>query len=172
MGNWPLIAVYLGAIVVANLTVALASDAWRPTVVLVNGLVLIALDLTSRDRLHEAWAGRGLFWRMGALILIGSLLSYSVNGAAGPVALASCAAFAAAALADAGVYHLLHGRSWLVKANGSNAVSGLVDSAAFLCGIAYAGMLPWALVPALVGAQWAAKIIGGALWSWVLRGKR
>lgn len=169
LGSWPLIGLYLAAIVLANLTVALAPPLWRPAVVIANALLLVALDLTTRDALHDAWRGRGLLWRMAALILAGSLLSFLLAGEAGPAALASCAAFGAAAVCDAAIYHRLRGRAWLVRANGSNVVSALVDSAVFLCGLAAFGLLPWRSVALLVLAQWLAKTAGGALWALVLR---
>ena len=165
MKNYPLIAMYLSAIVLANLTVALAPPAWRGSVVLVNAFLLVALDLVARDHLHDAWQGRGLLWRMGALVVCGSVLSYALNASAGPIALASCAAFGLAAATDALVYGALGRRPWLVRANGSNAVGALVDSAVFLSLLASYGLLPWGAVPWLVAGQWLAKTCGGALWS-------
>lgn len=168
LGSWPLIAAYLAAIVLANLTVAMVPPAWRGSVVLVNGFILVALDLVARDRLHDAWRGK-LTLRMGALILAGSVLSYLVSSAALPIALASCAAFGLASLADALVYGALRRRPWLVRANGSNVVSAAIDSAVFLGGLALAGLLPWPAVLPLVLGQWLVKVAGGLLWSAVLR---
>lgn len=165
----PFVGTYLGAIVLANLTVALAPAEWRGSVVLINSLVLIALDLTAGDRLHEAWRGRGLVWRMALLILAGSALSFALNGAAGPVALASLVAFALSATSDRLTYAVLHRHGWYVRVNGSNAVSALIDSAAFLSGLALAGLLPWQSVPLLICGQFAAKLLGGAVWSMLLR---
>lgn len=155
-----LIAVYLAAIVAANLLVA----TFGPAVSIVNAFVLIALDLTSRDRLHEAWAGRGLAWRMAALIAAGSALSYALNRSAGPIALASLAAFAVSATVDALAYHLLRGRSWAMRVNGSNVLSAAADSLVFPA-LAFGWPLLW---PIVIG-QFAAKTIGGALWAAVLR---
>ena len=98
-----LVAAYLVAIVLANLSVA----AWGPSVAIVNAFLFIALDLTSRDALHSAWRGRSLAWRMAALIATGSLLSYALNRSAGPIALASFVAFAVSAALDTLVYHFL-----------------------------------------------------------------
>ena len=155
-----LIAVYLAAIVAANLLVA----TFGPAVSIVNAFLLIALDLTSRDRLHAAWAGRGLAWRMAALIVAGSAISYLLNHSAGPIALASLAAFAASATVDALVYHLLRRRTWLVRANGSNVLSAAIDSLVFPI-LAFGWPPLWAIV---IG-QFAAKTIGGALWAALLR---
>ena len=103
MRSVTLIALYLAAIVAANLSVAV----WGPSMAVVNAFVFIALDLTTRDHLHEAWRGRGLAWKMGALIAAGSALSYALNAGAGRVALASLVAFAASASLDALVYAAL-----------------------------------------------------------------
>lgn len=160
-----LIGMYLAAIVAANLTVAY----FGAGVAIVNAFVFIALDLTSGDRLHEAWHGRGLAWKMALLILAGSGLSYALNMGAGPVALASLAAFGVAASLDRLCYQLLGQRSYLVKVNGSNLVSAAADSAIFLSVLAGLGGLPWALVPALALGQFVAKVLGGALWAWLLQ---
>lgn len=153
-----LVGLYLAAIVAANLTVTL----FGPSVVVVNALVLVALDLVARDRLHEAWHGRHLWPKMAMLIVAGSLLSWLLNRNAGPIALASCAAFALAGAADALVYTWLHDHPWWQKVNGSNAVSATVDSVVFIS-LAF-GWLPWLML-----AQTAAKILGGAVWAYVLR---
>lgn len=156
-----LIGIYLAAIVAANLAVA----TFGPSITVVCAFLFIALDLTARDRLHEAWHGRGLVWKMGALIGAGSLLSYLLNASAGPIALASFVAFAAAGAADALVYAGLRDRAYLVKVNGSNVVSAAVDSVVFPA-LAFGLPLLW---PIVVG-QFVAKTLGGALWAVVLRG--
>lgn len=182
----PFIAAYLVAIVLANLAVTLAPAEWRAAVVTLNSLLLIALDLTAGDRLHEAWRWREMdirvtrpqfaIWvtlsgtialplRFGLLIAAGSLLSYALNGAAGPVALVSCVAFALSATSDRLIYGALYRYGWYARVNGSNIVSALADSTTFLGGLALFGLLPWSSVPILVAAQWMAKVAGGAFWS-------
>lgn len=157
-----LVIIYLGAIVTANLLVA----TFGPSISIANAFLFIGLDLTCRDRLHEAWHGRGLWWKMALLIGAGSLLSWLVDGAAGPIALASCASFAASASVDALCYHLLRDRAYLVKVNGSNVVSAAVDSVVFPA-LAFGWPLLWLIV---IG-QFVAKVAGGAIWSLVLRGR-
>ena len=121
------ILLYLIAIVAANLTVA-----WfGPSVTIINAFLFIGLDLTSRDKLHDAWHGRGLLWKMALLIASGSILSWIFNKDAGPIALASFIAFAFANAADAITYHLLKEKAKLLKINGSNVVSAAVDSLVF-----------------------------------------
>lgn len=154
-----LVTAYLVAIVLANLSVA----AWGPGVAIVNAFLFIALDLTSRDALHSAWQGRGLAWKMAALIATGSLLSYALNRAAGPIALASFVAFAVSAALDTVAYHLLRERTHLLRVNGSNVVSAAADSLIFPA-LAFGLPLLW---PIVLG-QFAAKVAGGALWAWVL----
>jgi queuosine precursor transporter len=154
-----LVGMYLGAIVAANLTVA-----WfGPAVAIVNAFVFIAFDLTSGDRLHEAWHGRGLVYKMAALILAGSLLSYAIDGAAGPIALASFVAFAVSASLDRLVYALLGKRGYLVKVNGSNLVSSCADSIIFPT-LAFGVFMPW-----LILAQFVAKVAGGLIWAYILK---
>lgn len=157
-----IVGMYLVAIVAANLTVA-----WfGPSVVIINAFLFIGLDLTARDRLHDAWRGSGLVWKMGALIAAGGLLSYLLNQDAGPIAVASTVAFAAAALTDAGVYHLLRDRPFLIRANGSNMPGAAVDSVVFPT-LAFGVFLPW-----IVLGQFAAKVAGGFVWSLILNRRR
>lgn len=158
------VLLYLGAIVAANLVIAWLGK-W---VSVVNAMLFIGLDLVARDRLHEAWHGRGLVWKMGALIAAGSVLSWVLNRNAGMIAVASFVAFALAAVTDALVYAAARRRgwSWLRRSNGSNIASAAVDSLVFPW-IAFGGFQP--LVTVL---QFVAKVIGGAAWAWVLRGRQ
>ena len=153
-----LIMLYLAAVVAANLTVA----AFGPPAAVLNALLFIGLDLTTRDRLHERWQGHRLWPRMAALIAGGSLLTWLLNRDAGPIAAASLVAFAAAGALDAAVYTALRRRPTLVRVNGSNAASALVDSLLF----------PWlafgSLEAAIVLGLFGAKVVGGAVWAMVL----
>ena len=158
MRSVTLIALYLAAIVAANLSVAV----WGPSMAVVNAFVFIALDLTTRDHLHEAWRGRGLAWKMGALIAAGSALSYALNAGAGRVALASLVAFAASASLDALVYAALGAQRQRVKVNGSNIVGAAADTLIFPT-LAFGAFLPWVVL-----GQFVAKVAGGALWALVL----
>ncbi len=153
-----LVLAYLGAIVAANLV----STIWGAGASILNAFILIGLDLSCRDRLHEMWQGH-LVRNMAGLIAAGSLLSWGVNRDAGQIAVASFAAFALAATADTLVYQRLAGHPRLTKMNGSNVFSAAVDSIAFPA-------LAWGfplLVPVMAG-QFLAKVGGGFLWSLVL----
>lgn len=152
------IVLYLTAVVAANLSVA----HFGPSSTIVNAFLFIGLDLTTRDGLHEAWQGRGLWPRMLALIGIGSLLSYVLNRNAATIALASFVSFAAAGSIDALTYQLLHKRPWQVKVNGSNVFSAMADSIIFPT-VAFGSFLPL-----IVLGQFAAKVGGGFVWAWII----
>jgi hypothetical protein len=152
------VALYLAAIVAANLSVA----TFGPSVTVVNAFLFIGLDLTLRDRLHDAWTDRGLLPRMALLIAAGGAISYALNASAGPIAVASTVAFAVAAALDATVYALLGERGRLLRVNGSNIVGAAADSLIFPT-LAFGSILP-----AVVLGQFAAKVIGGFVWSLVL----
>lgn len=149
------IFLYLAAIVTANITVAI----FGPAVSIINAFLFIGLDLTARDKLHETWRERGLWWKMATLIATGSALSWLINAAAGPIALASFVAFSAAGAVDALVYHrLLHLPRWL-RMNGSNIPAAAVDSVIFPA-LAFG----WPLLWGVALAQFMAKVAGGAVW--------
>jgi len=153
-----LVGMYLVAIVIANLIVA----RFGTLAVLPVGFLLIGLDLTSRDYLHELWH-KHLWLKMALLIGCGSLLSWLLNRNAGQIALASFVAFLSAGVVDTISYHFLGKRIFLVRVNGSNVFSSFADSAIFLT-IAFG-----AFTPALVFAQFGVKVAGGFLWSLLLR---
>lgn len=157
-----IIALYLFAIVLANLSVA----TFGPSVTVLNAFLFIGLDLTARDRLHDAWHGRGLIWKMGLLILSGSILSAVLNWNAAPIAVASCAAFAAAAIVDSVSYQALRGQPRLIRVNGSNVLSAAVDSIIF-----HALAFGWPPLWGIVAGQFVAKVAGGFIWSLILNRK-
>lgn len=152
------IFIYLIAAVLANLSAAY----FGPSASIINAFLFIGLDLTARDKLHDAWEGRNLWARMFALIALGSIISWVLNRNAGTIALASLVAFAAAGAVDAFVYHLLKGKKWLARVNGSNVFSALADSLIFPT-IAFGSILPLIML-----GQFAAKVFGGLIWSWII----
>jgi queuosine precursor transporter len=155
MGTRIAVAVFVGSIVAANLLVAHFGPWFSP----INAFVLIGLDLSLRDWLHDKW--RHELWRVGALIATAGVISYVLNPAAGRIAVASTAAFTIAATVDALVYHRLIDARWLVRSNGSNVGGAAADSIAFPL-IAF-GWFPG--LPAIIALQFAAKVAGGAVWS-------
>jgi hypothetical protein len=153
-----LVTVYLAAIVAANWSVT----HWGPRTAVYNAFVLIGLDLVTRDRLHDAWAGRLLWPKMAALVTTGSLLSYFVFGAGGKIAFASAIAFACAATLDAIIYQAARRLPWIERSNLSNIGGAAADSIAFQT-LAFGWSFP------LIFAQFTAKVAGGVIWSLVLR---
>ena len=154
-------AIYIAALVVANLLVAWLGPWFSP----INAFVLIGLDLSLRDKLHEQWQNDRLLLKMGGLIAVASGVSYLLNPAAGAIALASFLAFALAMSADTVAYHFLRDKPWMIRSNGSNVAGAAVDSITFPT-IAFGG-----LMPEIVALQFVAKICGGAIWSYWLKNK-
>lgn len=150
------IATYAAAMTLANLSIA----HFGPWVSPINAFVLIGLDLALRDWLHV----RLRVWQMGALIVATGVLTFTLNPAAGMIAVASSAAFTAAALIDWVTFTRLRG-SWLYRANGSNIAGAAVDSLLFPT-IAFG-----VLMPQIVALQFLAKVTGGAIWAWLISRK-
>jgi queuosine precursor transporter len=153
-----LTTIYISALVAANLLVAWLGPWFSP----INAFFLIGLDLSLRDKLHDAWQGRHLALKVGGLVVAAGAISFVLNPATGKIAIASITAFILAMSADSLVYQLLRKRPWLQRSNGSNIVGAGVDSIIFPT-IAFGGfMLPIVLM------QFAAKVGGGAIWSVIL----
>lgn len=153
------VGIYIFALVSANLLVAWLGPWFSP----VNSLVLIGLDLSLRDKLHDAWQDDWLVWRIFGLISVAGVISYLLNPASGMIAVASVSAFCAAMVADSVAYQLLRRFGWFARANGSNVAGAVVDSIIFPT-LAFGGF-----VPERVLTQFAAKVAGGAAWSFLLR---
>lgn len=149
---------YCAALVAANLLVATFGPWFSP----INSFLLIGLDLSLRDRLHDAWQGRHLVPKLAGLIGLAAAISYVLNPAAGQIAIASVVAFSAAMAADSIAYQVLHRRPWFQRANGSNVAGAAVDSVVFPT-VAFG-----ALLPQIVLLQFAAKVFGGLFWSWAI----
>ncbi|MDZ7330995.1 MAG: VUT family protein [candidate division KSB1 bacterium] len=152
------VLIYLSAIVLANLLVL-----WfGPKVTVINALVLIGLDLTVRDRLHDRWHHRQLWLKMFLLIFAGSLITYLLNRSSLMIGIASVVAFSSAAVVDSIIYSILFRKQFLIKANGSNVGGALVDSVLFPT-IAFG-----VFMPLIVIGQFLAKVSGGFFWSMIL----
>ena len=151
--------IYIAALVAANLLVAWLG-VWFS---LVNAFVLIGLDLSLRDKLHDLWEGDKLPIKMGGLIATASIVSYAINPATGMIALASLAAFSLSMLADSLVYRYLKDKEWMIRVNGSNIAGSAVDSVVFPT-IAFGG-----LMLEIVALQFIAKVGGGYIWSRIFK---
>ena len=151
--------VYIAALVTANILVAV----FGPKVSVINAFLLIGLDLSLRDKLHDLWRCDRLIAKMGGLIVVAGAISYLMNQAAGPIAIASCVAFCASMAADAVFYEILRHRNKTVQINGSNIAGAAVDSVVFPT-LAFGGLM-WEIV----ALQFFAKTIGGFVWAKVLK---
>ena len=151
--------IYIAALIAANLLVAWLG-VWFS---LVNAFVLIGLDLSLRDKLHDLWEGDNLPIKMGGLIATASIISYAINPATGMIAFASLAAFSLSMVADTLVYRYLKDKEWMIRVNGSNVAGSAVDSVVFPT-IAFGG-----LMPEIVALQFVAKVGGGYIWSRIFK---
>jgi len=153
-----LVAVYLAAIVAANLSIA----AFGPVIAPINAFLLIGLDLVLRDELHDRFGREHLFLKMFTLIAAGGVISLLLNPAAYQIAIGSSVAFMLAAAADGVVYHSWRHKAWWARSNASNMAGAAVDSIVFPS-IAF-GFLDWRIVLGM----FIAKTLGGAFWAWVV----
>ena len=148
------IFIYIAAITVANLLVWWLGPWWSTF----NSFLLIGLDLSLRDKLHDQYG----FKTSLSVVLVAGCVSYLLNPSVGQIAIASVIAFIFAGLADAMWYQKLKGKPAMMRMNGSNVVGAAVDSLLFPT-IAFG-----ALMPHIVVIQFAAKVLGGAFYAWVL----
>jgi hypothetical protein len=151
--------IYIAALVAANLLVALIG----PWFSVINSFVLIGLDLTLRDNLHDKWNGSPI--KIGGLILVAGVVSYLLNPASGQIAIASVIAFTLSMVTDSFVYQKLKAKSWEKRTTGSNLAGAAVDSLAFPT-IAFGGFML-----EIVAMQFASKVIGGFIWTKLIRAK-
>lgn len=149
--------VYIASLVAANLLVTFIG----PWFSVINSFVLIGLDLTLRDKLHDKWDGNPL--KIGALIVAAGAISYCLNPASGQIAIASVIAFCLSMAVDSFVYQKLSHKPWQIRATGSNVAGAVVDSVTFPA-IAFGG-----LMPEIVAMQFVSKVAGGAIWAKILK---
>jgi uncharacterized PurR-regulated membrane protein YhhQ (DUF165 family) len=147
------IVVYAAAMTAANLLIV----AFGPAISPINSFMLIGLDLALRDWLHV----RLQAWQMLALIAASGALTYLLNPAASKIAIASAAAFTLAAAVDWSVFSVVRG-TWMKRSNVSNIAGAAVDSVTFPT-LAFG-----AFMPHIVAMQFAAKVCGGAVWSYLI----
>ena len=152
------VLIFLSAIVLANLSVAYFGPVSMPF----NAFILIGLDLSLRDYIHEKWHGNKLGLKMLGLICAGGIVTYFLNRGSGMICVASVVAFSGALVVDVLIYQKLFKRSKFVKMNGSNIGSALTDSVLFPS-IAFGVFMPWVIL-----WMWAAKVLGGAFWVWII----
>jgi hypothetical protein len=150
-------AIYIASLVAANLLVSFIG----PWFSVINSFVLIGLDLTLRDKLHDKWDGNPL--KIGALIVAAGLISYLLNPATGQIAIASVVAFCLSMAADSFVYQKLKNQLWEKRTTASNLAGAGVDSIVFPT-IAFGG-----LMPEIVAMQFVSKVVGGFVWTKLIK---
>lgn len=155
MKTWACVVSYLGAVIAANGLVTVFGQIALP----LTAFVLIAFDLLARDVLHEKWRGRSLWPNMFLLVSAGSFLSYASAIASPRVSLASAVSFMVMGLTDVFIYWLLDNHPKVIKMNGSNLISAIVDSLLFPT-LAFGMIIPWMSL-----AQAISKFTGGFLWT-------
>jgi uncharacterized PurR-regulated membrane protein YhhQ (DUF165 family) len=154
-----LVTGYLIMIVLANLSVT----HFGTDFVIINSVVLIGFDMFARDGLHELWHGNKLKIKMALLIFTGSALSFFLSRDSLRIGVASFLAFSSSGFIDFLIYSWLWKRSKMVKMNGSNLVSALVDTIVFMS-LAFTGSFMYSVaIKNFIG-----KFAGGAVWSYFL----
>lgn len=147
--------IYVASLVAANLLIAAFGVWFSP----IGAFLLIGLDFSLRDKLHDLWEGEKLPVKMGGLIATASVVSYAINPATGMIAFASLAAFSLSMVTDSVVYQYLKYKDKVIRINGSNIAGSAVDSVVFPT-IAFGG-----LMLEIVALQFFAKVLGGFVWS-------
>lgn len=150
-----LILIYIAAICAANLS-ASHFGVW---VTPFNAFFLIGLELVLRDLLHHKLTKL----QMILVVLVAGVLSFLINIDAKNIAIASFVAVTISCFVDYIVYRKSSG-SWVKRSNTSNVASGFTDSLIFPV-VAFG-----VFIPEIFALQWAAKVFGGATWSYLLRG--
>jgi len=147
------IALYMGAIVAANMLVA----SYGKIALYLTAFLIIPFDLFSRDILHEAWRSKGLFLKMALLIFSGSTLTWLLNREAELVAIGSFTAFLCAGTVNTLVYQAMYEQPKPVKMNASNLLAALADSFVFVAVV-------FGIDKTTILTQTAIKFLGGAMW--------
>ena len=152
------ISIYLFAFVLSNFIVL-----WFGA----NGLIFTALflipfDFAMRCLFHETWKGKELVFKLGALVLTASALTFLINQDALKIAIASSIGFISAQIFAGVFYQFFINRNYFIKVNGSDVIGILVDSIIFQL-IAFS-----VLVPKITISQILLKIVGGLFWYWII----
>lgn len=155
-------ALYVAAAAAANLIIA----AYGPPAVPVVSFLLVGFVITTRDRLHDEWHGDLLALRMVCLVAAGAAVTFAINAEALPIAIASTVAFGASEAVNALVYEPLRRRGvgWYARVNSGNVANAITDSVLFVT-------LAFGFSLRIVVLQVAAKVLGGAVWSAVVRSR-
>lgn len=146
--------IYIAAITLANLSVA----HFGPSVTPINAFIFIGLDLALRNYLAITYPPR----KMLGLIAVAGGASYLLNPASGMIAVASMIAFTTAALVDWLTFRTVVG-AWFKRCMAGVSAGALVDS------IVFPTLAFGVLMPEIVAMQFTAKVVGGAVWAYVMQ---
>lgn len=152
------ISIYLLAFVLSNFIVL----HFGSTGLIFTALLLIPFDFVMRCLFHETWRGKELIIKLGALVLIASIVTFLINRNTLNIAIASSCGFVCAQIISGVFYQFFINKSYFIKVNGSDAVGILVDSLIFQF-IAFSVILPEITI-----SQFLLKILGGLFWYWLL----
>lgn len=145
-----IVSVYILSVVLANLSASYFGIWITP----INAFLLIGLEITVRDLLHE----RINHLQMIGIVLVAGILSYSINIDTQNIAIASLIAVTVSCLLDYAVFKRTKG-SWLKKSNTSNVFSSASDSLLFpTIGFGTFNV-------GVVLLQFFLKLFGGFIWS-------
>jgi len=159
------ILIFLIAIVLANLSILYIG----PQMAIWNSFILIGLDISLRDKLHERWHGKKLKRNIFFLVLTGAIITFLFNTQALWICIGSVLAFSLALFGDSYVYEKLFHKSKLEKMNISNMASALIDSGVFV--LIALHFLPLKEQIEIISMMAGAKVLGGSVWAWVLTRK-
>lgn len=152
---------YLAAAAGANLAVGFFGRSALPF----TAFFLIPFDMIARDVLFDAWAGRGVFIRMAALVVGGSAIAYLTSESSLRVSLASAGSFLMSGGLAVCIYAWLRQRgfAWWSRANIADVFGAVADSIIFPA-------LAFGIFETGLSTQQAAiKIAGGAFWVLALK---
>lgn len=152
------ISLYLFAFVLSNFIVL-----WFGAQGLIfTALFLIPFDFVMRCMFHEQWKGVELIIKLGALVMVASLLTYLINAQSQNIALGSMFGFISAQIVAGIFYQLAISRSYLLKVNGSDLVGILFDSVVFqLVAFNFINLN-------ITITQTILKFFGGLFWYWII----
>jgi uncharacterized PurR-regulated membrane protein YhhQ (DUF165 family) len=152
-----LVAAFLAAIIIANLTVT----EYGAAAIIPNAFFLIGLDLITRDRLADFW-GTTKWLKMTLLILAGGFINYWVNRHTATITEASVISFCAAEAVEATAYHILRHQRWTDRAPRAAIFGAAVDS------IVFPTLAFGAFDLTTSFDQFIAKLAGALIWTWVI----
>lgn len=155
------ISIYLLAFILSNFIVL-----WfGATGLIFTALLLIPFDFVMRCMFHERWKGIELIIKLGALIILSSLITYIINADSKSIALGSMFGFASAQIAAGIFYQIVIRKSYLIKVNGSDLIGILFDSIVFQY-VAF-NIIDFNITI----SQTMLKFMGGLFWYWILFNK-